>query len=131
MSTFGRNLNTLIIKGYFFAVALLIFYKIQVTHSQKYGVSSLSNTQTTLDSCLVPTGRVSYCVPKKRCKQIKLLFKSLPKPRSRDVTNFLTSSFRCPNKTSSQEQRVCCPVDSITNPPLPQLGMRFGNTGNK
>ena len=120
----------LLFKICLFSVALLVVYNIQTAHSQKFGDDSLSNQQAPLESCLVPTGRVSYCVPLHRCKQIKALFKSLRKPRSRDVTNFLTSSFRCPNKTSSEKRRVCCPVESIIKPQLPQLP-RFGNTGNK
>jgi hypothetical protein len=130
MISFRGCLTTLNIKSYFLALALLIFYNVQATHSKKYGVASLSNTQTTLESCLVPTGRASYCVPKERCKEINALFQSLPKPRSNDVANFLNSSFRCPNKTSSNKTLVCCPVEDITNPPLPQRP-RFGNTGNK
>ena len=130
MTKLVRSLKHLFIKKYYVAVVLLIVYNLQATRSQKYGFSSLSNTQNNLASCLVPTGRVSYCVPLKRCKQINVLFRSLPEPRPSDITNFLSESFLCPNEKSSDEKRVCCPVESITNPKLAQRP-RFGNTGNR
>ena len=128
MPEFVKILKHLVIKKYYIAVVILSVCRVHEVRSQKYSIPSSSNNQNRVDSCRLPTGMVSHCVPLKRCHQINVLFESLPEPRSNQITNFLNSSFLCNKETSLDETLVCCPEENVVNSELAQR-QHFGDTG--
>ena len=98
-----------VIQVYTFVMILWSIFVIQISES-KFKTASLPEY---FQSCELPTGGSSYCVPKKQCKELQVLFHSMKKPLPDDIKEFLTTSFRCGKK--SDENDVCCPFEDSSN----------------
>ena len=109
-----------VIQGFIFVMILWSAFVFQTSDS-KFKTASLPEY---FKSCELPTGGSSYCVPKKQCKELQVLFHSMKKPLPEDIKEFLTASFRCGKK--SDENNVCCPFedssDSLDGPRLREPG---------
>ena len=109
-------------------IIFLLGYNLHFARSQMI-IESLPDAEEELVSCHVPTGEASYCVPLKRCPQISALFAGLPKPAPPDITKYIKKSFVCLSKELSDQESVCCHLDSIINPKVTERP-RIGNNGN-
>ena len=76
------------------------------------------------ESCELPTGGSSYCVPAKECKELQILFHSMKKPLPIDIKDFISTSFSC--RKQSDEDHVCCPFEDRS---IILDGPRFKETG--
>ena len=104
-----------------FVMILLSFFVFRTSDS-KFKTASLPEY---FQTCELPTGGSSYCVPKKSCKELQVLFHSINEPLADDIQNFITTSFRCGEQ--SDEGEVCCPFEDSS---MLLDGPRIKNFGN-
>ena len=79
------------------------------TSESKLETAILPDVSENFESCQLPTGGSSYCVPEKECNELQTLFQNLKEPVPVDINNFLAASFRCGKQ--SDEKYVCCPFE--------------------
>ena len=101
---------------YFLTLILILWFN--ASFKECYAQVSLDPSaqirQENLESCHVPTGGATFCVPLNRCHELTVLFMSLQLPIDgipRDVAKYIKDSFACKTRNS-----VCCPFKSIINP---------------